>query len=76
LESILRKYAPKRSSELALTSETLLVDDFGVDSPRMVDILLDIEDRFRVTIDDSEAQKANTFGDLVALVSRISSRPN
>ena len=68
LEEIIRRFAPKQRGETPLTSKTRLVDDAGIDSPRMIDIVLEIEDRLGLTIDDGEIQKVATFGDLVSLI--------
>lgn len=68
LRQILNRFAPRKDGELRLTDSTLLITDLGIDSPRMIDILLDIEDHFRVTIDDTQFQEVKTFGDLVALI--------
>ena len=68
LEEIIRRFAPKHRSETPLTAQTRLVDDAGIDSPRMIDIVLEIEDRLGMTIDDREVQKVRTFGDLVGLI--------
>ena len=70
LEKILRRFAPKASAAITVSPQTHLIDDFGIDSPRMIYIVLDVEDHFSLTIDDQEVQKIRTFGDLVNLVNR------
>jgi acyl carrier protein len=69
LEQIVRRFAPKTVAAV-IGPETRLIEDVGVDSPRMIDIVLDVEDRFGFTIEDQDVQKVRTFGDLVNLVSR------
>ncbi len=69
LEQIVRRFAPKAHAA-AIGPETRLIEDVGIDSPRMIDIVLDVEDRFGFTIEDYDMQKVSTFGDLVNLVSR------
>jgi len=68
LAEIVRRFAPKTKGELRLAAETRLIEEAGIDSPRMIDIVLEVEDRFGLTIEDQEAQSVRTFGDLVALV--------
>jgi acyl carrier protein len=68
LKKIVCRFAPRSGPAPVLRPETRLVDDVGIDSPRMVDIVLDIEDRFGITVEDEQIQKVKTFGDLVALV--------
>jgi acyl carrier protein len=70
LERIVRRFAPNAGATAALGAQTHLIDDLGVDSPRMIDIVLDVEDHFGFTIDDQDVQKVRTFGDLVRLVSQ------
>jgi acyl carrier protein len=64
-----RRYAPKNRAALPLTPQTHLTDDADIDSPRMIDIVLGVEDRFGITVEDDDIQRVKTFGQLVALVS-------
>jgi acyl carrier protein len=68
LAGIIRRFAPKTRGELQLTPATHLVNDAGIDSPRMIDIVLEVEDRFGIVVEDEEVQKVRTFGELVTLV--------
>ena len=68
LEAIVRRFAPKNQGGIQFTPQTHLVDDVGIDSPRMIDIVLEIEDCFGCTIDDADAQRVRTFGELMELV--------
>jgi len=68
LEEIIRRFAPQNRNPLQLTPATHLVNEAGIDSPRMIDIVLEVEDRFGITVDDADVQKVRTFGELVALV--------
>ena len=76
LEEIIRRFAPKHRRETPLTEETRLVDDAGIDSPRMIDIVLEIEDRLGLTIEDDEVHKVTTFGDLVRLIEARTAEAN
>ena len=68
LEEIIRRFAPKHRSDIPLTGQTRLVEEAGIDSPRMIDIVLEIEDKLGTTIEDDEVEKVATFGDLVRLI--------
>lgn len=68
LEAIVRRFAPKTHAGIQFTPRTHLVEDVGIDSPRMIDIVLEIEDRFGFTIEDEDAQRVKTFGQLMDLV--------
>jgi acyl carrier protein len=71
LEEIVRKFAPRDRAGMALTPETRLVDDFGIDSPRMIDVVLEVEDRFRVSVDDNAMARVRTFGEVLSLVEQL-----
>ena len=68
LEGIVRRFAPKHAAALAFTRETHLTDDAGIDSPRMIDLVLGVEDAFGITVDDEDLDRVKTFGQLVDLV--------
>ena len=68
LEAIVRRFAPKDAAALAFTHETHLTDDAGIDSPRMIDLVLGVEDAFGITVDDDDLDRVKTFGQLVDLV--------
>lgn len=46
------------------------VDDLGVDSLSMVEIIYECEDRFEVEIPDEDAKNLKTVGDAVAYIER------
>ncbi|OHD12321.1 MAG: acyl carrier protein [Spirochaetes bacterium GWB1_48_6] len=45
--------------------ETKILSDLGVNSARLVDIILAFEDEFNIAIDDDTADKIRTIGDAV-----------
>ena len=70
LKEIVERYAPRDGAAAPVSSDATL-DDMGIDSPRRVDILLDIEDCFKISIQDDQFDKVRTFKDLVNLVDSI-----
>ena len=70
VRKIVERYMPRSGAPVALVPEATL-DDLDIDSPRRVDVLLDIEDHFKISISDSEFEKVRTLGDLVSLVDRL-----
>jgi len=70
IEEIVTRFAPKRHKNAAITRATRLQEDLEIDSPRMIDIVLEVEDRFGVTLEDADVQNAKTVGDILALVER------
>jgi acyl carrier protein len=68
LEPILRRQSDPRKRQHPLHADTNLADDLGVDSPRLIDIVLEIEDRFGIRIEDDESARLVRLGDLVNLI--------
>ena len=48
-----------------ITMESLLVDDLGADSLDAIDILMSVEDTFKVEVPDEIIEKIETVGDIV-----------
>lgn len=70
--SIIVSFAPD-VGHAKLAESTNIVDDLGVNSARFVDIVLELEDQFGISIDDSAMDKLSTIGDAVNLVSSLAS---
>lgn len=68
---IISKHARNQSALKALTSDTNILNDLQVNSARLVDIVLDFEDKFDLEISDDDADKIATIGDAVSLVKRL-----
>ena len=47
-----------------ITMESLLVDDLGADSLDAIDIVMSVEDTFKVEVPDEIIEKIETVGDL------------
>ena len=68
----LRPFTPGRKSADINPSMKLVVD-LDINSARLVDIVLELEDRFGISIEDSAMDEFLTVGDVIDLVdSRIS----
>jgi acyl carrier protein len=51
-----------------ITDETRLIEDLKVNSARLVDIILETEDKFSIAIDDYSADGMRTVGDAVNMI--------
>jgi acyl carrier protein len=51
-----------------ITDDTRLIEDLKVNSARLVDIILETEDRFGIAIDDYSADGMRTVGDAVNVI--------
>jgi acyl carrier protein len=50
--------------------ETSIQKDLKVNSARLVDVVLEMEERFGIQVKDEDAEKVRTVGDAVSLVLR------
>ena len=75
IEEIVVRFAPKRQERTPITRETRLREDLEIDSPRMIDIVLEVEDRFAVTLEDDDIQNSQTVGDILDLVEQRAPAP-
>lgn len=70
-EKVVKIITPFTKNAAALQSvkaETRLLEDLGVNSARLVDIVLAFEDEFSIAIDDESADKVRTVGDAVGMI--------
>jgi acyl carrier protein len=63
--AIIGPFAKNADALKTATRETVILTDLGVNSARLVDIILAFEDEFNVAIDDEAADKIRTLGDAV-----------
>lgn len=63
--SIIGPFAKNAEALKAANRDTKILSDLGVNSARLVDIILAFEDEFGIAIDDDTADKIRTIGDAV-----------
>ena len=63
--SIIGPFAKNTEALKTATADTKILADLGVNSARLVDIILAFEDEFDIAIDDATADKIRTIGDAV-----------
>ena len=68
LITIITPYCNKGDNLKNLTKETRFIEDLGVNSARLVDIVIDLEDKFTIEIDDESADHIQTIGDAIAVI--------
>lgn len=74
-EEILEKVVQIVSDQMGvdkaeITPETSFVDDLNADSLDTVELVMELEDEFDMSIPDEEAEKIKTVGDAVSYVER------
>lgn len=65
---ILTPFAKAPDALSRCDSGTLILGDLKINSARLVDIMLELEERFTIEIRDEEVDKVRTVGDAVDLV--------
>lgn len=68
LLEIIRPYLPEEIQIGQVSEENHLINDLRINSAHIVDIVLDIEDRFDIMIDDDVIGEMNTVGDSIDVV--------
>ena len=72
--ALLEIIAPFIKNNIAISNinnKTKIIEDLGINSARMVDIILDLEDKFQIQISDEMAEQMTTVGSAVDLVTEI-----
>jgi len=65
---VLKEFIPKSASPAGISPETRLLEDLNVDSARVVELVLELEDAFSISIEDDVIDTLKTVGDLATLV--------
>lgn len=51
-----------------ITESSSLLNDLNVNSARFIDIILETEERFNISIDDASADRMRTVGDAIDII--------
>jgi acyl carrier protein len=65
--AILRPHVP---GEVALSATSHLVADLGIDSLGVMEVVADLEDKFKLTIPDEALRDVDTVEDVAAAISK------
>ena len=66
--SIIKPFAKAPEVLASAQMETSILKDLKVNSARLVDVVLEIEDAFEIEVKDEDADKVKTIGDAVTLI--------
>jgi acyl carrier protein len=70
LEPIIKTYITQPDVTSNITDETHLLRDLKINSAHLIDIVLDVEAAFNISITDEEVEKMDTVGNSVELISK------
>lgn len=65
---ILEPFAKNESALTSVKMETSILKDLNVNSARLVDIVIELEDAFEIEVSDEDADRVRTVGDAVSLI--------
>lgn len=65
---ILRPFVKNPTALTGISMDTSILKDLKVNSARLVDIVLEIEDAFGIAVTDEAADQVKTVGDAVTLI--------
>ena len=68
LLEIIKPYLPEEIEVKEVSEEKHLINDLKINSAHIVDIVLDIEDKFDIMIDDDAIGEMNTVQDSINMV--------
>lgn len=68
LKGIIEPFVQNKSAFENLSEDTDLVRDLDINSTDLVDIILDVEDAFKIEIDDEAAEKMSIVGSALDVI--------
>ena len=57
-----------KADAAAITPETRLIEDLKADSANVLVMIMDLEDKFGIMVEDDQIMKMKTVGDVVAYI--------
>ncbi len=69
--ALITPYVKNRDALANISQDTSILGDLGVNSARLVDIVLAFEDEFNIEVSDDAADSIATIGDAVALIGKL-----
>lgn len=68
LLGIIQPYLPEDVNVDAISPESNLLNDLNINSSHLVDIVLDVEDRFDILLEDSEIDQMTTVAEALQII--------
>lgn len=66
--NIIEPFAQNEQALRTVTMDTSILEDLKVNSARLVDVVLEIEDTFDIEVSDEQADNVKTIGSAVHLI--------
>lgn len=68
LLEIIRPYLPEDATHAEIKPESRFMEDLNINSSHLVDIVLDVEDRYDIRLEDADMEVMRSVGDAIHLV--------
>ncbi|MDC8004226.1 phosphopantetheine-binding protein [Aureisphaera galaxeae] len=68
LRDIIKVYLPEDVSVDSITPESHLIQELNINSAHLIDVVLDVEDAFNISIKDHELQALDTVSNAIKLI--------
>ncbi|PQJ16912.1 MULTISPECIES: acyl carrier protein [Nonlabens] len=68
LLEIVKVYLPQDVTESSIKPESHLMQDLGINSAHLVDIVLDVEDTFDIMLDENDMQQMQRVEDATTVI--------
>ena len=68
LKKIIKIYLPEDVSVDDITPNSHLINELNINSANLVDVVLDVEDHFDITIEDDEIEKMDTVASALTII--------
>jgi len=72
LKSIIRKYLDDDIDISSTEESTNFLSDLNLDSVHLINLIVDIEEKFGITIEEEELENINLVKDVIDLISKSS----
>ncbi|NND61983.1 MAG: acyl carrier protein [Flavobacteriaceae bacterium] len=68
LKDIIKVYLPEDIAQSEINSNSHLINELNINSSHLIDVVLDVEDAFDITIKDEELEAMDTVSSAVTII--------
>ena len=68
VKAIIGPYLPEDVSLEAITGESQFISELNINSANLVDIVLDVEDTFDITLENEDMERMQTVNDALEII--------
>lgn len=70
LKTIIQPYVQDEEAFKTLTEKTSFIDDLKINSAHLVDVILDVEDKYDITIEDDEMDQMTNVASAISVIQK------